>query len=86
MRIEVVQWREIWDDEDCLNIEVFGDGDSTDVLAMIAEENDLVLDGDADKGDRLILVTNHETIFDGDILTSRTDGRRYRLNLTEVSE
>lgn len=82
-RIEIIQWREPFDDEDCLTVQAFGADDDQDAVAFVAECNDLtVVEDAADIGN--ILVTNSFTLTDGDVIEA-TDGREYRVTFTEVT-
>ena len=82
-RIQIVQWREIGDDEDCLDIETFPDGDNRSLVTLKAEEHELVEDGDCDV-DPVMIVNYDADIVDGDIMESY--GRKFRISITEVTD
>lgn len=91
-RIEIVSWRELFDDEDSLNMQVFAAGDMTAqadvIIATESEETEggttLCFDYDSPEGvEHPCTMTNDLAIKDGDILTSH-DGRRFRVSIEEV--
>lgn len=93
-RIEITEWRVAFDDEDCLDIRVFGAGDTTSQQDLIAaEQRDNYVDtddGDDDPGitwgdddaKHCGMVINTAEITDGEILTSH-DGRRWMVTIEE---
>jgi hypothetical protein len=93
-RIEIVEWRVLFDDEDSLDLMVFGAGDTTDEFTVIAEKykgsypnGEIVFDyedpDDHPDKDCATVITN-TTILDGALIESH-DGRKFRVNITEVT-
>jgi hypothetical protein len=82
--IKIVQWREFGDDEDSLDVGFFAPGDDTDPVDQIREEHGLKPYDDVNP-DRpgSLLVTNEQTIFDGETFIL-DDGRRFRIRIEEL--
>ena len=90
-RIEVTEWRELWDDEDGLYLAVFAAGDTTTSQDMILKEfegEDTTVSFDWDEltnpVDHPLMTINEEVITDGQILQSH-DGRRFLVRITEIA-
>lgn len=90
-RIQILNWRQHGDDESGCQIGVFAAEDDGDVIEMAREQ----VDEDASpedwedaegRGDweHVIYVNDDITIQDGDVLDR--NGRKFRVNITEVTE
>lgn len=89
-RLEITEWRVLFDDEDCLNCTVLSAGDETPATTVIGLEqahnytSPLVWEWDDPEGiDNAAQVINSMTIADGQLLTSH-DGRVFRVTITEA--
>ena len=86
-RIEILQWREAFDDEDSLSVGVFADGDKTNFDRQVCAEQELdhIEDHpgkDYDELDHAFLNISEITIFDGEIIEH--NGRAFQINIVEV--
>lgn len=79
--IEILQWREIGDDDDSLAINMFAAGEEGDSHDLVAAEHEVVFD---DEGEHQAIGLCLETIEDGDTFTSQ-DGRKFRISITEIA-
>jgi hypothetical protein len=71
--IEILEWRELFDDDDSLLIGIVPDGEESTLL--LDEINDLGLDADDDK----FMVINQSVIVDGQVFEK--NGRRFRVSI-----
>lgn len=89
--IQIDTWRESGDDDDTLTVGVFGAGDDTNQLDLIAGKHNLYFgDGpdrptDDENAPSQGFSICEETIRDGDLLTSH-DGRQFRVRIEEVTD
>lgn len=86
-RIQVLQWREYGDDEDCLSILAFAGDDDRDLRDIEAEAHELVItdeNDDCPDGQGMFMVTEGVTIVDGEIFEN--NGRRFRILIEEIDE
>jgi hypothetical protein len=91
-RIEVLQWRELFDDEDTLGVSVLAADDATSAEDVVIAENETgdeyPLSFDYDNADAVphpCTVINTHIINDGDTLVSH-DGRTFIVSITEVKQ
>ena len=82
MALHVTQWRELGDDEDCLDVRLAPK--DADVITEIAAENQVHRteeDEEEKPGDMQVI--NTETIHDGQVF--ERDGKQYRIRIEEVT-
>lgn len=89
-RIEVIQWREHGDDEDGLEVFVFGaDQQIDDLLPLLREIHSIETPpaiGEWDEGvPGTIYSENHRVFADGQVIEGN-NGRKFRINITELPE
>lgn len=84
--IQIIQWREPFDDEDCLSVYAYPDGIETDGIEDIREEFDIELPDDPEDVDTIgcVLVSNDYTLWDG--ATVEHKGLKFRVTITEITE
>lgn len=83
-RIEILQWREVGDEEDGLTVAVYAADYEGDIRADVeVEEGGTFTWDDADNVDKALLSTNDFTILDGQ--TIQHGGRTFRIDITEVT-
>lgn len=81
--INILQIREIGDDEDDLQITVWPAGPHPDTAVTWAEENGIDAFSNETADDYNTVVNENRDIVDGQILTA-ADGRSFRINITEI--
>jgi len=82
--IEILQWREVWDDEDGLTVAVYAADHAGDIRAEVEEEEGGTFTwDDPDDVKKALLSTNDFTILDGQ--TIQHGGRTFRIDITEVT-
>lgn len=88
-RIEILQWREHGDDEDCLTVTAMAAADTADaydIAAQIeADEAGKTLSFSDDDAEHPCFSTNHVVMADGHVITGH-DGRKWRVSIREVAE
>ena len=85
LHLEILQWRELGDDEDSLSMRI-AETDAPCFGRIIAEEHDLNYREDAEGDEEgLFLSTNEMTFTDGEVITCEYSGRKFRINITEVA-
>ncbi len=90
-RIEITTFRAYGKDDDSTITTAYRDGDPSDMKACIADELNLEVDEDGDILDKdgradgeWGYITGESELVDGQILEH--NGRRFRINITEVTE
>lgn len=86
LMLEVIQWRELGDDEDSLSSRI-AETNAQPFGPILAEEYGLHYGEESDaEGKGLFLSTNEMTVVDGEVFTDAYSGRKFRINISEVSE
>lgn len=83
LAIDIMQWREPYDDEDCLTV-LIGEYSFDEAMAHLRDTSDIPepTAETPDDGEGQIYITNTQTLNSGEIIES--NGRKFKITIEEV--